>query len=204
MKIIAAAVFTALLAAGQPALAGSQPPQPAHSTDAAHCTWVWQTNGGLGVWTERCQFDTGLWQLKPDGDGFALYVDSDNTGVVLRAFAKPTAGGIDAVLPELRQQGLIPNDKDCVFKPASHAVLGTVGPAPKTRAFFEIMPTGKRKAAFDATPADEVPDPPCGEVGFDPDGMRLFMTEVTHPAGVVYMNLGQDGTMFDPATVTWQ
>jgi hypothetical protein len=28
------------------------------------------------------------------------------------------------------------------------------------------------------------------------------MTEAAHPDRVVYVNLGQDGTMFDPKTIT--
>jgi hypothetical protein len=199
------ALILTLMAFATPALAG-QPPKPDTSTDPDHCTWVWQTGGGLGAWTERCQFDTGLWQLKFNDtpSRFSLMVDDENTGVVLAPFAKPAEGGIDTLLPELRRLGLIPDDDQCVFQPASSDAIASIGPTPKTRAYFEIMPTGARKAAFDATPQDEVPEPPCGEVGFDPDGIRLFMTDVTHPTGVVYMNLGQDGTMFDPGSVTWE
>jgi hypothetical protein len=205
MKVLAP-IFAvlALLAAG-PAPAG-QPPKPSTSTDPDHCAWTWQTGGGLGVWTERCTLDTGLWQLKfaDDPAGFSLYVDDDDTGVVLTTFAKAADAGIEAILPELRRRGLIPDDDECGFQPAGSDAIASVGPTPRTRAFFEIMPTGKRKEAFDATPQDEVPEPPCGEAGFDPDGIRLFMTDVTHPTGVVYMNLGQDGTMFDPRSVTWE
>jgi hypothetical protein len=204
MKLPAFALL-AFLAAVAPALAG-QPPKPTDSTDPDHCTWVWQTGGGLGAWTEQCKFDTGLWQLKYDDNpaGFSLFVDDENTGVVLAPFAKPADAGVEAILPELRQRGLIPDDDECAFQPANSDVIASIGPTPRTRAFFEIMPTGKRNKTFDATPEDEVPEPPCGEVGFDPDGIRLFMTDVTHPTGVVYMNLGQDGTMFEPRSVTWE
>jgi hypothetical protein len=156
MKVLAP-IFAvlALLAAG-PAPAG-QPPKPSTSTDPDHCAWTWQTGGGLGVWTERCTLDTGLWQLKPADDPpwFSLYVDDEDTGVFLAPFAKAADAGIDALLPELRHRGLIPDDDECVFQPASSDVIASIGPTPRTRAYFEIMPTGKRKQAFDATPADE-------------------------------------------------
>jgi len=204
LKLHLPLVIVMAIGLAEPAFA--EPPKPTHSTDAAHCSWVWQTGAGLGVWTEKCAFQTGLWQLKfdPADAGFSLFVDDDNSGLVLAAFAKPADAGIAAILPELSKRGLIPDDDECIFRPASAATLATVGRAPKTRAFFEIMPVGKRKAALDATPSDEVPDAPCGDAGWAPDGVSLFMTDATHPTGVVYMNLGQDGTMFDPSTVTWQ
>jgi hypothetical protein len=205
MKTFAVVLSGFLMLSAVSASAG-QPPKPTSSTDPDHCTWVWLAGGGIGAWTEQCKFDTGLWHLKFNDtpSRFSLFVDDENTGVVLAPFAKPADAGIEALLPELRRLRLIPDDDECIFRPASSDALASVGPTPRTRAYFEIMPTGKRKAAFDATPADDVPEPPCGDVGFDPDGIRLFMTDVTHPTGVIYMNLGQDGTMFDPRSVTWE
>jgi hypothetical protein len=179
--------------------AAAQPPQPSYSTDPDKCTWSWKTGTGLGAWTERCAMN-GVWEpvFRPGVPELALTVGGDDAGTVLQLFQKPADGDISAILPELRKRGYIPDDNDCVFQPASQ----DAGLPAKGQAFFEIMPTGARKAAFDATPADEVPDPPCGEYGFDPDGLRYFVTDSAHPAAVLYMNLGQDGTLFDPATVT--
>ena len=66
---------------------------------------------------------------------------------------------------------------------------------------IDIQPTGARKAAFDATPSDEVPEPPCGDYGWSTHGLRYFMTDIRHPDNVLYLNEGQDGMMFDPRTV---
>jgi hypothetical protein len=78
----------------------------------------------------------------------------------------------------------------------------TAGPAPRTRALFEIMPTGSRLAALEATPDDEIPEPPCGEYGWSTHGTRYFVTDVAHPDKVIYIDIGQDGMMFDQTSVS--
>jgi hypothetical protein len=180
-----------------PALA--QPAQPTESmVDAAKCQWEWKEGGGIGVWAERCALDTGLRELKFDESlpGFVLTVDGKDGETVLQLFKKPADADIAAILPELRQRGHIPDDDLCVFQPAA------IRPAPRTLAFFDIQPTGARKEAFEATPPDEIPEPPCGDYGWSTHGGRYFMTDIRHPGSVVYLNEGQDGMMFDPKTVT--
>lgn len=181
--------------------ASAQPPKPSTGTDPAKCVWEWKTGGGIGIWAERCTFATGVWEpvFKADLPGFILTVDGGDETTILQLFKKPADAPISAILPELRKRGYIPDDDECVFEPAAD-----IRPLPKTRALFEIMPTGSRLAAFDATPADEVPEPPCGEYGWSTHGVRYFMTDITHPDTVVYLNIGQDGTMFDDGTVTFE
>ena len=182
-----------------PALAGERPPEPGQSTDAARCEWLWKEGGGLGVWTERCTLQTGIWepQFREGLPGFVLTVDREDNGTVLQLFTTPAGAEVSAILPELRRRGYIPDDGDCIFAPAI-----SLPPVRGTLAFFEIMPTGARKAAFDATPEDEVPEPPCGEYGWSTHGVRYFMTDNRYPDRVVYINIGQDGLMFDATTVT--
>lgn len=193
------AVLASLLlaAAAVPALA-EPPPKPATSTDPEKCAWEWKSAAGIGVWTERCVLDTGVWEVVPAPElpGFALAIDGKPEVTVVQVFEKPADAGIDAILPALREKGYIPDDGDCVFEPAA------IRPAPRTIAFFEIMPTGARKAAFDATPTDEVPEPPCGDYGWSTHGVRYFMTDIRFPGRVVYIDTGEDGLMFEPATVT--
>ena len=192
--IIAACCLPAL---GLPAL--SQPSQPVESAvDATRCQWQWKEGGGIGVWAERCALESGVWELKfrEDLPGFVLTVDGEAGETVLQLFTKPAEADTSAILPELRQRGHIPDDDLCVFEPAA------VRAAPRTIAFFDIRPTGARKAAFEATPQDEVPEPPCGDYGWSTHGVRYFMTDIGHPESVVYINTGQDGMMFDARTVT--
>ena len=100
-----------------------------------------------------------------------LTVDGKAEGTILQVFDKPADADVSAVLPALRAKGYIPDDDDCVFEPAA------IRPAPRTIAFYEIKPTGARKEAFDATPEDEVPEPPCGEYGWGTHGVRYFLTD---------------------------
>jgi hypothetical protein len=67
---------------------------------------------------------------------------------------------------------------------------------------WNVMPTGKVKDAFDALPEDEVPEPPCGELGYAVDFTGFFMVHKDHPDRVIYVNLGQDGTMIDPFSLS--
>ena len=195
---IAALGLLGLVGLSAPAFA--EPPRPAYATDPEKCTWEWKTGAGLGLWTERCALPTGLWEVVPRDalPGFVLTIDGRKEMTVLQVFDKPAEAGIEAILPALRQKGHIPDDEDCAFEPAA------IRPAPRTIAFHEVRPTGARKAAFEATPADEVPDPPCGDYGWSTHGARYFMTDIRFPGRVVYVDTGQDGLMFDPASVTFE
>ena len=173
------------------------PPSPFYATDKKNCSWVWKTGKGIGIWSEACKFDSGSWTISYDDrkDVFSLSVDGGEPFPVLRQFRKKADEGPEALLPELRKAGLIPDDSDCQFAPS------TEQKGPPGWSFWEIAPVGKRKEAFDALPQDEIPDPPCGEVGYAVDFVGFFMVSETHPDRVLYVNLGQDGTMFDPFTI---
>lgn len=190
--------FLSIFGVHTPAL--SQPPEPPKGAlaDTARCQWEWKSGGGIGVWAERCALDTGVWELsfREDLPGFVLTVDGQREATVLQLFKKPADAGIAAILPELRRRGYIPDDALCAFGPAA------ITSAPRTAAFFDIRPTGERKTAFEATPADEVPEPACGEYGWSTHGIRYFLTDIRHADSVVFINTGQDGMMFDARTVT--
>jgi hypothetical protein len=180
------------------AAAHAQPPMPTGSSVPGQCEWHWKSGGGVGIWAERCDLATGVWEprFEPSLPGFVLTVDGEDQGTILQLFDKPEDAEISAVLPTLREKGYIPNDDECVFEPAA------IRAAPRTIAFFEIRPTGSRLQAFEATPEDEVPEPPCGDYGWSTHGVRYFLTDTRFPGRVVFVDTGQDGTMFDPATIT--
>jgi hypothetical protein len=205
IAVLAAACLAAL---ALPASA-QQPPKPTHSSDAELCRWIWwsgalPTGGSIGAWTERCDLPTGLWELDYTATlpGFWLTIDGEARIPVIHVFAKPADAGIDAILPALRGGGHIPDDDECVFAPPSEWTLMTVGPTQKTQALFEIVPVGPRLAAIEATPDDEIPEPQCGDYGSSTHGTRYFVTDTRHPDKAVYLDLGQDGTMFDHTSVT--
>lgn len=184
-------------------------PEPTHSTSAEDCRWQWLSGdlpmgGSIGAWTERCELHSGLWQLEYTATlpGFWLNINDEERIPVIHVFGKAADAGIDAILPALRAGGHIPDDDECVFVPAADWVLQTAGPMPRTQAAFEIVPTGARLAAIEATPADEVPEPQCGDYGSSTHGTRYFVTDTRLPDKVVYLDLGQDGMMFDQSSVT--
>jgi len=181
-----------------PQEAEGAPRVPFYATGKKECEWSWKTGGGIGVWTENCKFETGNWRVDYDEahDYFSLRVDESEPFPVLRLFRKKPEEGLDTLLTGFRAKGLIPGDEECRFQPAANdqKIPGW--------SFWEIMPVGKRKEAFDALPKDEVPEPPCGDIGYAVDYVGFFMIPDGHPDRVLYVNLGQDGTMFDPFTIS--
>lgn len=190
--------FICLLIAVTPAAAVERPPVPQFRTDPG-CTWHWLTGGGVGLWGEVCNLSTGQWRVEWDRDQAAFVQTRDGALVtkVLEIFQTSDEDPASAVLDELRRRGDLADDEECVFQPVQ------VRAAPRTIAFLEIRPTGERLKAFEATPKDQIPDPPCGPYGWSTHGRRYFMTDIRQPGRVLYFDEGQDGTMFDPASVTF-
>lgn len=181
--------------AGQPE--AGQPAMPVYNTDKARCVWSWKTGKGIGLWSEDCMFESGRWGVIYDAaqDLFGLQVDGGEPYPVLRHFHIAPERGPAGLLPELKAKGLVLDDDDCQFSPANEHV------GPEGWNFWQVMPTGKRKEAFEALPKDEVPEPPCGELGYAVDYIGFFMVHRDHPDRLLFVNLGQDGTMIDPFTV---
>lgn len=174
------------------------PPVPFYATDKKACSWGWLKGKDLGLWAETCNFETGKWSIAYDDkiDAFTLNVDGSDPFPVLRSFRKGADEAPDALLPALKQAKLIPDDDECKFAPAENMN----GPAGWS--LWEIVPVGKKKEAFDAQGDDEVPEPPCGDLGYAVDYVGFFMIPDAHKDRVIHVDLGQDGTLFDPFTVT--
>jgi len=172
------------------------PPAPFYATDRKACGWFWRKGKGIGLWTEQCKFDTGLWDViyEEAEDLFALRVDQGEPYPVLRQFR--AEGGAAGLLPELKQKGLVLNDAECVMAKVEDQ------PVPPGWTAWQVVPTGKRKEAFDSVVQIEAPEPPCGELGYRVDLIGFFMAKEEAPGRVLYVNLGQDGTMIDIASIT--
>ena len=170
-------------------------PVPFYSTDKSACSWVWRQGKDLGLWTETCKFDTGLWGVSYDenNDLFALRVNDGEPYTVLQQFHEQ--GGPTALLATLKKQGLVFDKDECQMAQV------TDQPAPAGWTAWQVVPTGKLKEAFDKQVQVEVPDPPCGKLGFDVDSVGFFMVKNDMPDRVLYANLGQDGTMIDLSSI---
>ena len=162
-----------------------------------------RTTYGLIIITLLIAAALRLWQVGtlPPGlhydeaaDTFSLQVNGGDPYAVVRQFRE--AGGPEALLPGLKAQGLVLDDPECLF------VQSTDKNAPEGWTIWDVEPTGKRKTAFEALPGDEVPEPPCGELGMAVDFAGFFMVHRDFPDRILYVNLGQDGTMFDLGSLT--
>ncbi|MFO1121303.1 MAG: hypothetical protein U1F47_03130 [Hyphomicrobiales bacterium] len=148
------------------------------------------------MWTEDCTFDNGRWNVAHDKmqDFFGLHVDNGELYPVLRHFRVDPAKGLRCPAARPEEARLVLDSPDCVFMKSEEQ--GAPG-----WTMWQVMPVGKVKAAFEALPKDEVPELPCGQTGYAVDSIGFFMTHADHPDRVLYVNLGQDGTMIDPFSV---
>lgn len=171
------------------------PAVPIYNTEKNSCVWSWKTGAGIGLWTEDCKFDTGRWDVTYDAasDFFALRVDAGDPFPVVRQFRKDGGLSPEQLLPELKAKGLVLDDAECVFEISAEQA------APAGWTQWHVKPIGKRK---EAQRADEVPEPACGELGYAVDFIGFFMVHKDFADRVVYVNLGQDGTMIDLPSIT--
>lgn len=169
-------------------------------TQTADCQMVELAVDGLRLQAQDCRWRTGHWRVlaEPALPGLALWRDGDRQATVLQVFAKAADAPVTAILPALRAGGHIPDDPDCQPVPVSPAQA-----APPTQTRYEIRPFGARLRAFQATPADQIPDPPCGAYGWSTHGVRYLLLDQRRPDRVLYLDEGQDGTLIQPATLRW-
>ena len=174
------------------------PPQPFFQTDADNCKWSWKTGTGIGLWAEDCKFEGGSYLMTYDQgkDSFVVGAEGSDAYEVVRQFHKKADEGPDALLPGFKAKGLIPNDDECKFEKSD------VAKGFGDWTIYEIKPSGKRKADYEAVPSGELPDPPCGDLGLAVDYLGYFMISAAHPDRVIYLDLGQDTPMFDPTSIT--
>jgi hypothetical protein len=180
------------------AAAAERPPEPkTHSMEG--CIWSWKEGAGIGFWAEDCDIETGKWRIEFDATGkrFLQTVDGKDGHPVVYVFEKVAAADISSMLPKLRKEKLILDSDECVFAPDED------NRANGGRLTFQVVPVGKLKEAFEKSPSDEVPEPPCGELGLLPDAVGYFMLDPKQPDKALYLMLGQDQPLFDPETITF-
>lgn len=154
-------------------------------------------DGLLSIDAQSCQSPHGPIRVERDIALPGLWLSgAGDRRVVLQVFNRPPGPeGAQEVLKQLAREGRIPADGLCVFSPAAPR------PAVRTTAFYEIRPTGARLAALEATPKDEIPDPPCGDFGWSTHGQRYFMHDLRRPDLMIYIDEGQDGSQIDPRSI---
>lgn len=174
-------------------------PTPFFQADPVNCKWEWVKGVAISLWAEKCIFESGTLSVSYDEKTtqFLQNVTDAEGHPVIWQFTRKAGDELDALLPELRSKNLIPNDDECKFQlrePAENYGAWTV---------YDIMPTGKRKVAFDAAPQDEIPEPPCGQLGLAVDYVGYFVVNKDHADRVLFLDLGQDVPLFDPYSITF-
>ena len=163
------------------------PPADADGTFKA-CTWGQVKSTTLSIWSYTCPTS----RLVPDADapGFVLE-ESGARHTALRVFKKPADAAITAILPAVRAASPGPHSDSC-----------TLIPQKSDPEHFEFGPTGSAVAEWAASQDNggKTP-PPCGPLGPDFVGDRRFAVMPGEPTTVVYVDMGSEIQIFDPATL---
>jgi hypothetical protein len=179
------------------AIAGAPPPPP-YYIDKASCKWTWKTGEGIALWYEDCAHGGDRWNIVYDDALDAFVAKPENPEyqpyVELRQFRKAP----DALLPDLKKAGLVLDTPDCQFQVVKEPIF----PVPKGWTALEVGPQGRLKETFDARPADEIPEPPCGDLGLAVDYVGFYLVNRNFPDRVLFVDLGQDVSAMDLPSIT--
>lgn len=174
-----------------------QPSRPAEKG----CAWQKLSDPSLGLeaWVQRCDYGHGR-KIDFVAQDHALTMrdsDSKEPMKVVRLF--------DLLPGETPEQGLRRiYDAQTDKKVAKRCVLAPYKPASKRAGVkrYEFVPDKAYQKQLDAVKQDGIPDPPCGELGTQPDFAQYF--EVQTAGGsrkVMLIDAGQDTPLFDEETL---
>jgi hypothetical protein len=170
---------------------------------APRCAWekTSDATAGLAAWVQRC--DYGFRRIDFLFVGKSLAIRHSDGGA-----PEPLIDVIDLAPGATPQQGLRRHfdahtepavAKRCVLAPyrGYHAPKP---PAGVRRYTFVPDQRYRRELKVRADP-NEVGDPPCGDWGDAPDGIRYFEVHAGRPERVLFVRVGQDEPLFDDQTL---
>lgn len=187
------AVLACCLSLASAALAADAPSRAAFEG----CTWrkISDPKRGLEVWVQRCKY----------GVDFAV---RDHALVMLDSASKTPANVIrmfDLLPGETPEKGLRRIfDAGTDKKVAARCVLAAYKPAAKRADVkrYEFVPDKAYQKQLDAKHEDGIPDPPCGELGTQPDFVQYFEVQPASGARkVMLVDAGQDMPLYDEETL---
>jgi hypothetical protein len=168
------------------------------------CKWEKLTSPTLGfdAWTQRCDFgsrkinlyakDNKLMKHWSDGgedsalvESFALNADETAEAAIKRVFAQNT-----------QDKSLVAR---CLLKPYQEEGADPPKLPPGVKHYM-FVPNAQLQKELDAKQDDGVPDPPCGDWGYAPDGIQYFETQQGARA-ILFVRVGQDEPLFDEQTL---
>jgi len=166
----------------------------------AGCEWGVVKGSSLSIQSFACGPDHGGQRLVADNalPGFLLeFTGADETvrRVAVRAFPKDAGAPVESILPAVRAASPGPYTARCVLAPAQ-------GGDHEGRGRQVLEPAGEEKARWEASiMSDEPMDKPCGDYGVGMAGDRYFEAMPGQPATVLFVDMGSDIQIFDPATI---
>ena len=208
--ICVATIGVALIAPSQSSIAQTVPTHDSKPSRAAEkgCAWKKFSDAGLGLdaWVQRCDFGKRKIDFVVREHALAQrYSDSSDAPELVIAV-------MDLLPAETPEHGIArlfaarTNSKlaaQCVLTPYRGDAKGPGAVAPAGVKRYTFLPNAALKKKLKAkTVPNDVPPPPCGAWGDDPDGVQYF--EAQPGSGVqkvLFVRVGQDTPLFDETTL---
>lgn len=169
---------------------------------AKGCKWEEFSDPTLGLeaWVQRCDFHSRKVDLYAKLNALMVrYSDVADPEPLIEVFdllANETPeAGIKRIFAEHTKDNMLV--AQCLLKPYKDE------PAPAGVKRFTFLPNPALQKKLDATaePGD-VPEPPCGDWGYAPDGIQYFEAQPTTGARrIMFVRAGQDEPLFDQKTL---
>lgn len=166
----------------------------------AGCEWGVIRGASLEIQGFACGPDHGNQRLVADDalPGFVLeFAGAEETirRVAVRTFPKAPNAPLESILNAVRAASPGPYTARCVLAPAT-------GGDHEGRGRLVLEPAGAEKDRWEASVmSDEPMDKPCGELGVGMVGDRYFQALPGAPGTAVFVDMGSDIQIFDPATL---
>jgi hypothetical protein len=121
--------------------------------------------------------------------------DGKTSHTAIRLFRKAASAPLASILPAVRAASPGPHTAACALTslPLANG---------RTNRVFDLEPTAATKKAWDdSQKTSAMPDAPCGPLGVGYAGDSYFQTVPGDGTTVVYVDMGSEVQIFDPATL---
>ncbi|MDZ4776894.1 MAG: hypothetical protein SGJ23_08930 [Alphaproteobacteria bacterium] len=181
----------------EPAVVHAPEPVQVMRDTFASCTWGEVKGAVASIWSYACGPGYGNVHLAADDALPGFVIESTDPAapgrrIALRLFDKPAEAPIESILTAVRAASPGAGTAACVLAPR----VAEEGMPPS----YVFTPEGAAKVAYDAALAgDEIPEPPCGDLGVSHVGDRSF--RVIAQDKVAFIDFGSEIQIFDASTL---
>lgn len=172
-------------------------PDPAYAANFPNCTWGEVQSSGISIWGFNCEGSRLVADSELPGISLAYQTpDGEGKAALIVLFPKAETDPLNAVLPAVRAASPGSATATCAFEEVPDMV-----------SFYQFMPTGEARKAYDALISASGSDPedadymPCGDWGPSESGMRVFTVVTGAGDKVAGVRLPSDLAQFDVRTL---